>query len=49
MKCISGNGHFASVEELKVSLVSANENKPREILRHEITFQRITHPSDANY
>ena len=47
VKCKSWNGPFSSVEELEFSLVGANVKKTREILRHEITFQRITHPNDA--
>ena len=47
VKCKSWNGPFISVEELETSLLGADNKKTREILRHEITFQRITHPSDA--
>ena len=47
MKCKSWNGPFSSVKELEASLVGSNEKKTRDILRHEITFQRITHPNDA--
>ena len=47
VKCKSWNGPFLSVKELEASLVGVNEKKAREILRHEITFQRITHPNDA--
>ena len=47
MKCKSWNGPFSSVEELEGSLVGKDEKKTKEILRHEITFQKITHPNDA--
>ena len=47
VKCKSWKGPFSSVEELETSLVGANKKKTREILRHEITFQRITHPSNT--
>ena len=47
VKCKSWTGPFSSVKELEASLVGSNEKKTRDILRHEITFQRITHPNDA--
>lgn len=47
VKCKSWNGPFTSVKELEDSLLGSNEKKIRDILRHEITFQRITHPHDA--
>ena len=47
MKGKSWNGPFSSVEELEGSLVGKDEKKTKEILRHEITFQKITHPNDA--
>ena len=47
VKCKSWNGPFTSVKELEDSLLGSNEKKIRDILRHEITFQQITHPHDA--
>ena len=35
------------MKDLEDSLLASNEKKTRDILRHEFTFQRITHPHDA--
>ena len=47
MKCKLWNGPFSSIEEVEGSLVGKTEKKTKEILRHEITFQKITHPNNA--
>ena len=47
VKCKSWNGPFSSVEEFELALAAANENKSKEILRHEITLQNILPPNDT--
>ena len=46
-KCKSWNGPFLTIDELKLALANEEEDRQRKILRHEITFQRATHKSDA--
>ena len=46
-KCKSWGGPIVSVEEMKAVLDAKSDNDQRKILRHEITFQKATHPNDA--
>ena len=46
-KCKSWNGPFLTIDELKCALARENDDRQRTILRHELTFQRETHPSDV--
>ena len=43
----SWNGPFLTIDELKLVLAKEKDDRQRTILRHEITFQRETHPSDV--
>ena len=46
-KCKSWNGPFLTIDEMKSGLANEDEDGQRKILRHEITFQKTTHVSDA--
>ena len=46
-KCKTWGGPFTKTDEMKVVLTKEDEDGQRKILRHEIVFQKATHPNDA--
>ena len=46
-KCKTWGGPFTKTDEMKVVLTKEDEDGQRKILRHEIVFQKTTHPNDA--
>ena len=46
-KCKSWDGPFLCIDDIKVVISGKSDDDQQKILRHEIAFQKSTHPNDA--
>ena len=46
-KCKSWSGRFLCIDDMKAVISGKSDVDQQKILRHEITFQKSTHPNDT--